>query len=321
MRRNDADNSLRPLPTDRETLRRHGAINMPPITIIGCGYVGTRLAMQIKQQAPGLLGVVHSESSARHLQDLGITARPMDLDTSPSPPVEGHRVFYFAPPAPTGRSDQRIGHWLHSLTKQRPAKVVLISTTGVYGDCGGRWITEAAPINPQTDRACRRADAERQLQQWCDTRRVPYTIIRVPGIYGPRRLPYARLENNLPVLAEADSPYSNRIHVHDLIRACLAAASNDFIGVVHVSDGHPSTMTDYFNRVADALSLPRPEQISRGEAQQILSREMLSYLSESKRMDITRMRTVLGVEPDYPDLDRGLSDCVASAREDGGETG
>lgn len=136
----------------------------------------------------------------------------------------------------------------------------------------------------------------------------------MPGIYGPRRLPRARLEHRLPVLAEAESPYSNRIHVDDLIRACLAAVSSDFIGLVHVSDGHPSTMTDYFNRVADALGLPRPEQISREEAQQNLSREMLSYLSESKRMDITRMRTVLGVEPDYPDLDRGLSDCVASEK-------
>jgi nucleoside-diphosphate-sugar epimerase len=289
---------------------------MPPITIIGCGYVGTRLARQIKAQAPRLLGVVHSEASARHLQDLGISARRMDLDTDPSPPVDGHGVFYFAPPAPSGRGDERIGHWLHSLAKQRPAKIVLISTTGVYGDCGGRWITEAAPLNPHTDRASRRVDTERQLQQWCDSRRVAYAILRVPGIYGPRRLPRARLEQGLPVLAEAESPYSNRIHVDDLIRACLTAANSDFTGVVHVSDGHPSTMTDYFNRVADALGLPRPEQISSEKAQHSLSKEMLSYLVESKRIDITRMRTVLGVEPEYTDLDRGLSDCVASERED-----
>ena len=287
-------------------------MSMPPITIIGCGYVGTRLAMQIKQEAPDPLGVVHSESSARHLQDIGISAHPMDLDTDPSPPVDGHWVFYFAPPAPTGHSDQRIGHWLNSLARQRPEKVVLISTTGVYGDCGGRWITEAAPLNPQTDRARRRIDAERRLTQWCNARQVPYAILRVPGIYGPRRLPRARLERRLPVLAEAASPYSNRIHVDDLILACLAAARGDFSGVVHVSDGHPSTMTDYFNRVADALGLPRPEQISLEEAQHSLSREMLSYLAESKRLDITRMRTVLGVEPDYADLDRGLSDCIAS---------
>ena len=82
----------------------------------------------------------------------------------------------------------------------------------------------------------------------------------------------------------------------------------------NVSDGQPSTMTDYFNRVADALGLPRPQQISREEARKILSGEMLSYLAESKRLDITRMRTELGVEPDYADLDQGLSHCVASEK-------
>lgn len=287
---------------------------MPPITIIGCGYVGTRLAMQVKPQAPSLLGVVHSESSVRHLQALDITARSLDLDTDPSPPVTGHWVFYFAPPPSAGHSDERIGRWLNNLAQQRPAKLVLISTTGVYGDCGGRWITEAAPLNPLSDRARRRVDAERRLQQWCDARQVPHTILRVPGIYGPQRLPRLRLERRLPILAEAESPYSNRIHVDDLIRACLAAADSDFSGVVHVSDGHPSTMTDYFNRVADALGLPRPKQISRDEAQQILSAEMLSYLAESKRLDITRMRTVLGVVPAHADLNRGLRDCVASEK-------
>ena len=123
------------------------------------------------------------------------------------------------------------------------------------------------------------------------------------------------LQRDSADLAQAESPYSNRIHVDDLIRACLAAARSDFSGIVHVSDGHPSTMTDYFNRVADALGLPRPAQISRQEAQHSFSPEMLSYLAESKRLDITKMQTVLGVEPEYADLDRGLSDCVASEKQ------
>jgi nucleoside-diphosphate-sugar epimerase len=286
-------------------------MNMPPITIIGCGYVGTRLARQVKPQTRDLLALVRSETSAQQLDKLGIAARALDLDSEASPPVTGHRVFYFAPPPASGPTDGRIAHWLDSLEDQTPAKVVLISTTGVYGDCGGRWITEAEPIHPQTDRARRRVDAEQRLQRWCGERQLPCVIVRVPGIYGPGRLPRARLERHLPVLTEADSPFSNRIHVDDLVRACLAAAGSDFAGIVHVSDGHPSTMSDYFNRVADALGLPRPPQITREEAQHSLSQEMLSYLAESKRLDITRMRSVLGVEPEYPDLDKGLAQCVA----------
>ncbi len=290
----------------------HAIMKTPPITIIGCGYVGTRLAQKLQRQSPSLLGVVHSQASVQRLEELGIAARALDLDSEPSSAVTGHWVFYFAPPPSTGHNDARIAHWLQSLGAQRPAKVVLISTTGVYGDCAGRWITEAEPVHPQTDRARRRLDAEQRLQRWCNEQQLPWVIVRVPGIYGPGRLPRARLERRLPVLAEADSPYSNRIHVDDLVRVCLKAASSDFTGIVHVSDGHPSTMSDYFNRVADALGLPRPAQITRDDAQHRLSSEMLSYLAESKRLDITRMRTALGVEPAYPYLEQGLAQCTAA---------
>ena len=117
------------------------------------------------------------------------------------------------------------------------------------------------------------------------------------------------------MVREEEAPWSNRIHIDDLVQICIAAMRKGGDGEVYnVSDGHPSTMTDYFNRVADALGLPRPAQISRQQAQRSLSREMLSYLAESKRLDITRMRTELGVEPDYADLNQGLSHCKASEK-------
>lgn len=288
-------------------------MSIPAVTIIGCGYVGTRLAREIRSQTPALLGVVQHDTSAARLKQDGIQAQAMDLEQDASPPVTGHWVFYFAPPPSRGRADTRMANWLHSLDRQRPQKIVLISTTGVYGDCGGRWITEEEPVRPRADRAHRRLDAEQQLRRWCEAHEVGYTILRVPGIYGPQRLPVARLQQGLPVLSEAESPWSNRIHVDDLVRACMAAASSDFNAVIHVGDGQPGTMTDYFNRVADALGLPRPEQISLEEAKTRLGAGMLSYLAESRRLDISRMRTVLGVEPQYPDLDRGLKTCIASS--------
>ena len=290
-------------------------MKLPPVTIMGCGYVGTQLARKIQSQTPSLLGVVNSEASAARLKADGIHAQVMDLEQDRSPPVNGHWVFYFAPPPSRGRSDPRIANWLRSLDQQQPKKIVLISTTGVYGDCEGRWITEEEPTRPQADRAHRRVDAEQRLRQWCADNEVAATIVRVPGIYGPQRLPEARLKQGLPVLSEEQSPWSNRIHVDDLVCACMAAASNDFTGVVHVSDGNPGTMTDYFNRVADALGLPRPEQISLDEARTRLGAGMLSYLTESRRLDITRMRTILGVEPLYPDLDAGLRMCIESSKQ------
>jgi nucleoside-diphosphate-sugar epimerase len=99
--------------------------------------------------------------------------------------------------------------------------------------------------------------------------------------------------------------------VDDLAAACLAAADHDGSGrVYNISDGHPTTMTDYFNRVADACGRSRPPEISMVQAQTALSAEMLSYLSESRRIDNTRMRTELGVALRYPTLADGLRACT-----------
>ena len=121
------------------------------------------------------------------------------------------------------------------------------------------------------------------------------------------------LERAEPVLDPGESPYSNRIHADDLVRVCRAAArSTHDYRVYNVADGSPSTMSDYFFRVADALELPRPPTIDRALAQKTLSAGMLSYLSESRRMDNARLREELGVRLLYPDLDSGLAHAAGS---------
>jgi nucleoside-diphosphate-sugar epimerase len=285
---------------------------MMNILIAGCGYVGRRLATALLKRDYALHALTRSQARAQCLNEHGVPTRALDFD-------EGHDegrielspssvIVYFVPPPPRGVQDPCLSAFLQSLNAA-PEHIVLISTTGVYGDCGGAWINEAAPLKPQVDRARRRVDAEQRLASWCKTHGVTSTILRVAGIYGPGKLPRARLEQQTPVLAESESPYSNRIHVDDLVTACIAALETP--GVFHLSDGHPSTMTDYFNHVADALQLPRPPQLSAAQAAQQLSSEMMGYLAESKRLDISRMRDVLGVNPQYTDLRQGLAHCLA----------
>ena len=139
----------------------------------------------------------------------------------------------------------------------------MISTTGVYGDSKGKWIDENTPINPQADRAVRRVSAEKILQRWAKNTSCEFQILRVPGIYAEDRLPLARLEKGLPIVNANEAGYTNRIHADDLARVCKAAMeSKTHSHVINVSDGNPSTMTDYFNHVADYAKLPRPPQIS-----------------------------------------------------------
>ncbi|MGZ8219846.1 NAD-dependent epimerase/dehydratase family protein, partial [Methylomagnum sp.] len=257
---------------------------------------------------------------ARALSQLGIHPKRGDLDapdTLTCLPSSETIVYHFAPPPPTGHGDPRTLALLAALdTATPPARLVYISTSGVYGDCQGEWVNEDRPPNPQSDRSRRRLDTEQQITQWGEQRGVPCVILRVPGIYGPGRLPCERLRQGLPVLRDEEARYSNRIHADDLAAACFAAARRGQPGgVYNVSDGQPTTMSDYFNRVADLLGLPRPPAVGLAEARRVLSPSMMSFLEESKRLDNRRMLEALGVNLRYPNLASGLAACVAADSE------
>ena len=142
-------------------------------------------------------------------------------------------------------------------------------------------------------------------------------ILRVTGIYGPGRYPVSQLASGQPVLREEEGFLTNRIHADDLARICIAAAAKGRNGdIFNVSDGHPTTMTRYFNAVADLLGYPRPPQVSMEEARAVLSPLMFSYMTESRRLDNSRMLSRLGIQLLYPTLEAGLKGS-APPRSDG----
>jgi len=277
--------------------------------------VGQRLARILCGAGVAVTGVVRGAESAAAVRDLDAQALQVDLDTESDPPelpTTNAELYYFAPPPGTGISDPRLRRVLSAIRPEtRPSRIVYISTSGVYGDCGGDWVDESHPLNPGTPRALRRADAEAALQAWSAASGVPVVILRVPGIYGPGKLPLERLRKGLPLLREEDSPYTNRIQVDDLIAICQAAMQRGIPGAAYnVSDGQPSNMTDYFNRIADVTGLPRPPVIGRDQIDQ-LSLGMRGFMEESKRLDTRRMREDLGVKLKYSTLEEGLKACLA----------
>ena len=286
---------------------------MHKVFIAGCGYVGWRLIDALPDSAD-IAVLSHSAANTAALQQRGIATVSTDLDqcnTITLPPLQHSSLFYFIPPPSNGGSDPRLQRFLSAIDPGNlPARVILISATGVYGDCGGDWVDEQRPPAPNSDRGRRRLDAEQQLTAWGKQQQIDTIILRVAGIYGPGRLPSTRLEKGLPVLREQESPWSNRIHIDDLIQACLAAAERGTPGhCYNIADGHPSTMTDYFLQVADLLRLPQPERITLQQAREQMSAGMLSYLAESRRLDNRRLREELGVTLRYPTLETGLPAC------------
>jgi nucleoside-diphosphate-sugar epimerase len=223
-------------------------------------------------------------------------------------PTRGAGVIYLAPPPGGGHEETRVRAFCAAIPQgEEPAKVVYISTSGVYGDCAGASVDEKTEPNPQSARGKRRLHGERLFQSWGKERGVEVVVLRVTAIYALDRLPVMQLKSGQPVLREEESHPTNRIHADDLSRICLAALERGKDGEVYnVSDGSCGTMTGYFNAAADALGLPRPAQVTMEEARRVMTPLMISYFTESRVVDSRKMLEQLGVTLLYPDLESGL---------------
>ncbi len=302
---------------------------MDRVLIVGCGDIGRRAARLWGARGVAVFGLARSPRSAARLLRQGIVPVPGDLDdrgTLAGLPTRGALVYYLAPPSTDGETDPRARAFADAVPDgDEPETLVYMSTTAVYGDLKGGWATEETPAVPNTNRGKRRLDAENVLLAWGRERNVPVVVLRVAGIYGPGRLPVEAIRRGTPVLDEADSPYTNRIHAEDLARVCVTAGERGRGGrIYNVSDGVPGTIAEYFHAVADRLGLPRPTsmdgQVPREpgwrerppavglrEARKVLSPGLLDFLSESRRIDNRRMREELGVALLYPTLSAGLA--------------
>ena len=293
----------------------------PTLLIVGCGDVGMRVAKLLRGRWR-LLALTSSPQRCELLRAAGVLPVVGDLDDART--LSGlarlaglaDAVLHLAPPPSHGSTDTRTARLLQALARPgdqgdgRVRRIVYGSTSGVYGDCAGARIDETRPVNPATDRARRRVDAEQQLRWFGRAFGVRITLLRIPGIYAGDRDggdPRDRVRRGTPVLADADDVYTNHIHADDLARACVAALHRGLPQrVVHACDDTDLKMGAYFDLAADLASLPRPPRISRSEAAQQMSPMQLSFMSESRRLDNTRLKQELRLRLRYPTVAQGL---------------
>jgi len=292
---------------------------MKRLLIIGCGNVGLRVALLLRARYR-IYALTHSAERLSALRRNGLMPLLGDLDqpdTLAGLPGLAHDVIHLAPPPPQGGTDTRTAHLIAALARARslPQHFIYISTSGVYGDCSGALVDETSPLRPQTDRARRRADAERRLREWGARTGVRVSILRVPGIYAADRLPVARIERGTPALLPQDDAYVNHIHADDLASMVVAALHRGQANrSYNASDDAPQKMGDYFDLVADRFLLPRPPRVTRAEASSVIPENLYSFMSESRRLINGRIKQELRVRLRYPTVREGIA--AAGVRQD-----
>jgi len=276
---------------------------MKRLLIIGCGFTARRAAPLLNRHYR-LYALVRNEAQKAELSARGITPVSGDLDDRASlSRIAGLAdvVLHLAPPAGESERDSRTTHLLAALSQGvLPKRLVYISTSGVYGDCGGDWVNETRALKPQTGRAQRRVDAELQIRDWARRNGVRACILRVPGIYAENRMPLDRIRVSMPAIVADEDGYTNHIHADDLVRIIVAALRNGKPNrVYHASDDSQMKMGDYLDAVADAYRLRRPPRITRAKAQRTLPDTLLSFMNESRRLNNGRMKKELKVKLRY----------------------
>lgn len=314
-------------------------LGRPRLLIVGCGDVGTRCLRMLATRMR-VFAMTSQPARRDALREAGAVPLVADLDRPATlARLRGlaGRVLDLAPPPGQGEGDPRTRALLAALRRtawrrartggawrngdepvilpergwhraslptgaHTPAGVfVYASTTGVYGDRGGARVQEFHTVRPQTARARRRVAAEGAVRAFGRDAGWRASIVRIPGIYAEDRLPIARLHKRTPALAPQDDVYTSHIHADDLARTMIAALWRGRAQrVVHASDDTELRMADYFDLVADRRGLQRPPRITRQQAREVIDPTLLSFMSESRRLDNRRLKRELRVRLRFP---------------------
>jgi nucleoside-diphosphate-sugar epimerase len=285
------------------------------LLIIGCGDVMRRALPQLALRWQVLALVRRRDPQ---LAQLDLTQIEGDLDrpdTLTRLAGIADAVIHSAPPPPQGQGDARTRNLIAILRrgKSLPRQLVYISTSGVYGDCGGAWVSETRTPAAESARAARRLDAERRLREFGGQagRRCCVSILRAPGIYAADRMPLERLRQGLPLIEHGEDSQTNHIHAEDLGRACGVALTRGRANrVYNINDDSALAMGEWFDALADAFALPRAPRLPREAVRRAVPPMQWSFMKESRRLDNSRMKRELGLRLRYPTVAAGIASAL-----------
>jgi len=282
---------------------------MQKLLILGCGYVGTKLAKACIAKGMHVSGTTRHKEHAQDLEKLGIT--PI-ITTSPADIADDilAQTTHIVDSIPLTRENNTMfasqTQWLAILTPklQHLEWAGYLSTTGVYGDAAGAWVNESYHCQPSSPRGIERLKAE---QAWLNTE-LPAEVFRLAGIYGVERNIIPRLmAGDYKVVQWHPPHYSSRIHIDDIVAALLAAMQSPRSGrVLNIADDLPLPHADYVQQIAAMIDAPKPIILNPEEGKAQISMTALSFFSDNKRISNQRLHDELLPKLHYPSFKEGM---------------
>ncbi len=267
---------------------------MPTLLIFGPGYTAGRIATAARAAGWAIEIVAREAGEGRiALADAGGVAAAI-----------GRAAHILSSVPPAGESDPVLALHGAALAAAPARWIGYLSSTGVYGDAGGGWVDETAPLR---GRRGPRIAADRA---W-GALHAGVRVFRLPGIYGPGRSMLERVAAGKAHRIDLPEQTFSRIHVDDIVGAVIASMGRGPAGAFNLADDRPAHQNDVVAEACRLLGVPLPPLMPLAEAG--LSPMALAFYAENRRVAAGRARRLLGWRPRFPDYRAGLRALNATA--------
>jgi nucleoside-diphosphate-sugar epimerase len=282
--------------------------------IFGLGYSASEAGSLLQKTGWQVQGTVRSPERFETLKSQGFTPLLFSDRAGIEEALEDATHCLVSVP-PAEASDPVLAAYSEALHAPGPLRWVgYLSTIGVYGDLNGGWADEETPAGPETGRGEARIKAETAWAEFCRARRIPLDIFRLAGIYGPGRVPFAKIRAGEARRIVKPGQVFNRIHVEDIAQTAAAAILQDRrepeTRLFNVADDEPAPPQDVVLYAARLIGAPPPPEIPFEGAD--LSPMARSFYSGNRRVRNTKIKRELGIVLRYPTYREGLQALAAN---------
>ena len=279
--------------------------NKKKFLIFGCGFSGSFFAKTLRK-----FGYTPLTSSRFQNNDPNSFVFNSEKGLIPNKKIfDGvTHILSCIPPDKNG-NDPVLGNLKSTLQSLSLEWVGYLSTTGVYGNTRGDWVSEVDQPNPFQKRSQRRLRCEKE---WIESG-LPAQIFRLPGIYGPGRSTFEAIKNKkIRVIFKEDQVFS-RIHVADITNAIIYLLQNKrslkFHQIINIADDEPCSQIEVIQYCYDLLGLKMPKQELFEDIKNELSPIAQSFWMENRRISNKLLCKTLGYKLIYKNYKAGLKNC------------
>ena len=283
--------------------------NKNKFLVLGCGFTGSFFAKTIRKFGCSVLTSSRSEN-----KDPNSFIFDSEKHKVPNKKIFNGVTHILSCIPPDKNGNDPVLRSLKTELQDLSLKWVgYLSTTGVYGNTKGDWVSEIDKPTPLQKRSHKRLNCEKE---WIDSG-LPVQIFRLPGIYGPGRSTFEAIKNQkIRVISKKDQIFS-RIHVADITNAIIYLLENKdclkFHQIINIADDEPCSQIEVIQYCYKLLGLKMPKPTTFEDAKKELSPMAQSFWMENRRVSNKLLCETLGYKLIYKNYKLGLKNCFLNS--------